>query len=104
MSQAEFSESLNLSRYSRIKASRCVFESEPLQIAFNELKEELLTDPEVKKEYDALALEYEIAHALILARTEAKMTQLEVAAKMHTMQSVIARLEGSPQKTELKAR
>ena len=61
---------------------------------FEELKKELLTDPEVKKEYDALALEYQIAHALILARTEAKMTQSEVAAKMHTTQSVIARLEG----------
>jgi DNA-binding XRE family transcriptional regulator len=62
-------------------------------IKYEALKTKLLLDPEVKKEYEECGLEYEIAHALILARTEAKMTQDQVAQKMHTTQSVIARLE-----------
>lgn len=62
-------------------------------IKFESLKKKLFTNPEVRKEYEASALEYEIAHALILARSQAKMTQGEVAEKMNTTQSVVARLE-----------
>ncbi len=50
-------------------------------IKYDTLKEKLLTDNETKKEYEACALEYEIAYALILARQEANMTQEEVAKK-----------------------
>mgnify|MGYP003442662099 CR=1 FL=1 len=62
-------------------------------IKYNDLRAKLLLDPEVKKEYEECSLEYEIAHALIQARAEAKMTQSQVADKMKTTQSVIARLE-----------
>jgi len=62
-------------------------------IKYESLKKKLLEDPEVQKEYAASALEYEIAYALILARVKANMTQEEVAEKMNTSQSVIARLE-----------
>ena len=63
-------------------------------IKYGTLKEKLLTYDKTRKEYEACALEYEIAYALILARQEANMTQEEVAKKMNTTQSVIARLEG----------
>lgn len=57
------------------------------------LKAELLADPRTRVEYDALAAEFEIAHELIAARGRAGLTQGEVAARMGTTQSVVARLE-----------
>lgn len=57
------------------------------------LKARLLTDPEVRAEYEAQAPEFEIARELIAARTRAGLTQAEVAERMHTTQSTIARLE-----------
>lgn len=62
-------------------------------IDFQQLKQDWLTNPEVKKEYEGLASEYQIARELIQARIKAGLSQLEVANKMHTTQSVIARLE-----------
>lgn len=50
-------------------------------------------DPQVKAEYDAMANEYAIAHELIAARTRAGLSQSEVAQRMGTTQSVVARLE-----------
>ena len=37
---------------------------------FDEFKEELLSDPNVKKEYDALGPEYDIIQAMIDARVK----------------------------------
>ena len=50
-------------------------------------------DPEYVAEYDALEEEFALAEALIKARSEADMTQEEVAKAMGTTQAVIARLE-----------
>ena len=41
---------------------------------FEEFKAELLEDPEVKKEYDALKSEYDIIKAMMLAREEQNLT------------------------------
>ena len=60
---------------------------------FEKLKGELLEDPEFKAEYDALAPEYELIEQLIKARTESQMTQKQLAEKIGTKQSNIARLE-----------
>lgn len=54
---------------------------------------ELLKDPEFKAEYDALESEYELIRQIISARTEKKMTQKQLAEKIGTKQSNIARLE-----------
>lgn len=62
-------------------------------IKYDSLRIKLLSDPEVAKEYEAHKAEFEIAHALIKARLAAKMTQSEVAKRMHTSQSQVARLE-----------
>jgi ribosome-binding protein aMBF1 (putative translation factor) len=57
------------------------------------LKRELLADAETRAAYDAQADEYGIARELIAARTRAGLSQGEVAQRMGTTQSVVARLE-----------
>ena len=58
-----------------------------------DLKNKWMKDGSFKKEYDALSYEFELAKSFIDARTNAHMTQKEVAEKMGTTQTVIARLE-----------
>lgn len=69
----------------------------------NELKKTLLERPDVRVEYEALAEEFSIAEALIRARAEADMTQEEVARKMQTSQSYIAKLESGRVSPSMKA-
>ena len=57
------------------------------------LRAELLADPDTSAEYDAMANEFTMAHELIAARSRAGLTQGEVAERMGTAQSVVARLE-----------
>ena len=64
-----------------------------MTIAFEVLKRRLLANPKVKAEYDALAPEFEIAAELLRARLRAGLSQADLAAKMGTSQSTIARLE-----------
>jgi len=64
-----------------------------MTIPFEEIKAELLADPAVKAEYDALAPEFEISAELLRARLRAGLSQAELAARMQTSQSAIARLE-----------
>ncbi len=59
----------------------------------DQVKAEILANPAVKAEYDALAEEFAVAHELIAARARAGLTQAEVAQRMGTTQSVVARLE-----------
>jgi transcriptional regulator with XRE-family HTH domain len=57
------------------------------------LKREMLADPETLTAYDAMAGEFAIARELIAARARAGLSQSEVAQRMGTTQSVVARLE-----------
>ena len=50
-------------------------------------------DPEYVKEYDALEEEFARAQMVIGARTHADLSQAELAERMGTSQSAIARLE-----------
>ncbi|MGD0074022.1 MAG: helix-turn-helix transcriptional regulator [Candidatus Binataceae bacterium] len=59
----------------------------------NEVKAELLKDRRVRKAYDALEPEFELVRELISARARARLTQRQVAARMGTTQSVVARIE-----------
>ena len=47
-----------------------------------------------RKAYDELEPEFALAHAVIAARVAAGLTQEQLAQRMKTTQSVIARLEG----------
>jgi len=51
-------------------------------------------DRNYKDAYDALGEEFDLARALIEARTAAGLSQSQLAKKMKTSQSYIARLEG----------
>lgn len=57
------------------------------------LKARLLADPETQAAYNEQAPEFAIVRELIGARVRAGLTQQEVADRMHTTQSTIARLE-----------
>lgn len=61
--------------------------------ALRELKAKAFKNPKVKVAYDQLEDEYALAAALIDARIKAKLTQNELARRMGTTQSAIARLE-----------
>ena len=64
-----------------------------MTIPFDELAKEWLKDPAVKAEYDRLAPEFEISLELVRARQRAGLSQVELAERMGTSQSAIARLE-----------
>lgn len=70
---------------------------------FENVKKEWMKDPEFVGEYEALEEEFSLASALISARAQADMTQEDVAAKMDTSQSYIAKLEGGTVSPTMKA-
>ncbi|MGH9144588.1 MAG: helix-turn-helix domain-containing protein [Vicinamibacterales bacterium] len=51
-------------------------------------------DSNYKDAYDALSEEFDLARALIEARTAAGLSQAQLARRMKTSQSYIARIEG----------
>jgi predicted transcriptional regulator len=69
----------------------------------NQLLDEAKKDPEFLKEHEALEEEFSLASALISARAQADMTQQDVAEKMATSQSYIAKLEGGAVSPTMKA-
>lgn len=64
-----------------------------MTIGLDEIKARALRDPAVKAEYDRLGPEFEISAELIRARQRAGLSQAELAERMGTSQSAIARLE-----------
>ena len=60
---------------------------------FKDLKVQLLKDPAVRKEYDALEEEFALMLQVAKARRRAGLSQAQLAKRMKTTQSTIARLE-----------
>ena len=58
-----------------------------------DLHQEWLDERDYKNAYDALAQEFDLAKAVIGVRVAAGLTQQQLAERMQTTQSVIARLE-----------
>ena len=59
----------------------------------NELHQKWMKNEEYRKAYEELAPEFALARAVINARVTAGLTQEQLAQRMDTTQSVIARLE-----------
>jgi transcriptional regulator with XRE-family HTH domain len=62
-------------------------------LTHEELKQKMLSNPEVKAEYDALQEEFSFFDELLRARKSAGLTQSEVAEIMGTKTPAVARLE-----------
>ena len=61
---------------------------------FRQHKERLLKNPTVRKEYEKLGPEFQLAQSLIKARLKKGWTQAELARRVGMQQPNIARLEG----------
>ncbi len=64
------------------------------RIRADDLHKKWMKSPAYRREYEALAEEFALATALLSARGRAGLTQAQVARRMKTTQTAIARLEG----------
>ena len=74
-------------------------------ITMEQKKAKLMANPQFREAYCALEDEFRLAKEMITARSRAGLTQSEVAERMHTSQSTVARLEsgkGNPSRETLK--
>ena len=62
-------------------------------MSLEKLKQQAFKNPEVKAEYNKLDAEFELIDQLLSMRTEAGLTQEQVAEFMHTNKSNISRME-----------
>jgi DNA-binding XRE family transcriptional regulator len=62
-------------------------------LSHDEFVAKLLSDPEVKAEYDAMEDESALFDEFLKARRHAGLTQAEVAARMGTKPPAVARIE-----------
>ncbi len=60
---------------------------------FADLRKELFADPKFVEAYNSLEPKFAVINALIAARRKARLSQAEVAERMGTTQSSIARME-----------
>lgn len=68
---------------------------------YKEYKENYLSNPQVKSEYDALQPEYDIIQAMISARTSQNITQQELSARTGVTQADISRIENGSRNPSL---
>lgn len=66
------------------------------------LKADMLADRDTRAAYDEMAGEFETAREMIAARARAGLTQADVAQRMGTTQSVVARLESGKRPPSLR--
>ncbi|KKQ92547.1 MAG: XRE family transcriptional regulator [Microgenomates group bacterium GW2011_GWC1_39_7b] len=64
-------------------------------VTHEEVKRELMKDPEFRKEWERSEPEYQLNRAIIRARIDKKMTQKELARRAKTTQAVISRIQNS---------
>lgn len=55
-------------------------------VPFNKVRGRMMADPEFRKEYDALGEKFALIEAMVEARTQANMTQADVAKAMGVSQ------------------
>ena len=69
--------------------------------SYREYKAKALNNPEVKKEYDALEVEYDIIQAMIDARNNQHITQKELSERTGITQADISRIENGTRNPSL---
>lgn len=69
-----------------------------MTIPAKKLHRKWMEDPSYREAYEVIAPEFEIARELIAARARAGLSQAEVAERMGTTQSAVARIESGKQK------
>ena len=62
-------------------------------IKIRDLHKKWMKDPEYRREYDALEEEFALIAAVAKARARAGLSQAQLAKRMKTTQSAVARLE-----------
>ena len=68
---------------------------------FKEFKQKMLSNPEVKEEYDALEAEFDIIQAMIDARKKQNITQKELSERTGITQADISRIENGTRNPSL---
>jgi ribosome-binding protein aMBF1 (putative translation factor) len=68
----------------------------------SELHDEWMKDADYRRDHAALEEEFALAETFIRARANAGLTQEQVAARMGTTQSVVARLESGRSKPSMR--
>lgn len=63
-----------------------------MMMTHEEMVKKILSDPDVKAEYDALVEEFALFDELLAARQRAGLTQANVAQRMGTKTPAVARL------------
>jgi len=61
--------------------------------SLKDFKRRALARPEVRREYEMLKEEFELLDEILKARAEAGLTQAELAERIGTTQSAVARME-----------
>lgn len=69
--------------------------------SYKSYKEKVLSNPNVKKEYDALRPEYDIIQAMIDARKNQNLTQKDLSAITGITQADISRIENGTRNPSL---
>ncbi len=71
-------------------------------VPFESVAEKWKENPDYREAYKTLESEFEVARELIHARVRARLTQQDLAKRMGTTQSAIARLESGTKSINLK--
>lgn len=71
------------------------------KITWDSIRSEVLADPEVKAEYDALESEFDLARRVIALRKASGLNQRDFAARVGIKQPQLARLESGKQMPKL---
>jgi transcriptional regulator with XRE-family HTH domain len=73
----------------------------PNTISWDSIRDQVLTDPDVNAEYDALEGEFNLARQVITLRKASGLTQREFAERIGIKQPQLARIEAGKQVPKL---
>ncbi|MBQ7780534.1 MAG: helix-turn-helix transcriptional regulator [Lachnospiraceae bacterium] len=68
---------------------------------YKEFKKQMLSNPEIKAEYDALEPEFDIIQAMITVRKQLNLTQKELSERTGITQADISRIENGTRNPSL---